>query len=337
MVGVQMTSVSIHRRALITIDAGVALLASISGSVLADGFPSRPITLVVPFAAGALNDTIARVLGEGFRSSFGQPGIVENVTGADGTLATGRVARAAPDGYTLMIGSWNTHVANSLLYPVQFDVVKDFEPVALLPDAPMLLIAKKSAPADDLKAFIGWLRANPDQASFGTAGAGSPPHMLAVLLRKQTGAQFHLVPYRGAAPAMQDVIAGQIDATFITIGAALPQVLSGSVKAYGVTAQTRVAVAPDIPTIEEAGIPNFYFSYWAGLFAPRGTPPDVIGRLGSAVAATFADPNVRQKLAAQGFEVPAPAHLTAAALSTLQKAEIAKWWPIIRESGLKAE
>jgi tripartite-type tricarboxylate transporter receptor subunit TctC len=201
----------------------------------------------------------------------------------------------------------------------------------------MLLIAKKTEPANDLKEFIAWLKANPDQASMGTAGAGSAPHMLALLFRKETGTQFHLVPYRGAAPAMQDVIAGQIDATFITIAPALPQVFSGSLKAYGVTAQRRARVAPEIPTIEEAGIPNFYFSYWAGLFAPRGTPSDIIAKLGSAVAATLGDPKVRQKLDAQGFEVPPPTRLTPAALAALQTAEIAKWWPIIKDAGIKPE
>src|SRR6516165_5896126 len=199
-------------RQLVTMAAGAMALACNSQAALSESFPSRPITLIVPFAPGALNDIVARVLSEGFRNAFGQPGIVENVTGADGTIATGRAARAAPDGYTLVVGSWNTHVANSLLYPVQYDVVKDFEPVALLPEAPMLLVAKKTGPASDLKGFIAWLRANPDQASMGTAGVGSPPHMLALLFRQQTGTRFRLVPYRGAAPAMQDVLAGQIDA-----------------------------------------------------------------------------------------------------------------------------
>jgi len=312
-------------------------LACISQAALSESFPSRPITLIVPFAPGALNDIVARVLSEGFRNAFGQPGIVENVTGADGTIATGRAARAAPDGYTLVVGSWNTHVANSLLYPVQYDVVKDFEPVALLPEAPMLLVAKKTGPASDLKGFIAWLRANPDQASMGTAGVGSPPHMLALLFRQQTGTRFRLVPYRGAAPAMQDVLAGQIDATFITTGPALPLVFSGTIKAYGVTSPRRMLAAPEIPTIEEAGIPNFYFTYWAGLFAPRGTPADVIARLASAVQATFSDPKVRQRLDALGFEVPPAAELTAAALAVRQNADIAKWWPIIGQTGMQAD
>ena len=332
-----MVRMTLHRRQVVKMAAGALAVPRLSRAALADSFPSKPITLIVPFAPGALNDTVARVLGDGLRTSLGQPGIVENVTGADGTIATARVARAAPDGYTLIVGSWNTHVANSLIYSVQYDVVKDFAPVALLPDAPMLLIAKKAEPANDLKEFVSWLKANPDQASMGTAGVGSAPHMLALLFRKQTGTQFHLIPYRGAAPAMQDVIAGQIDATFITIGPALPHVLSASVKTFGVTAQKRVAAAPDIPTLEEAGIPGFYFSYWAGLFAPRGTPSDVIAKLSAAVAATFGDPDISRKLEGQGFEIPPREQETPEGLAALQNAEIKKWWPTIKESGIKAE
>ncbi len=326
-----------HRRQIMGLAASAVAASSVSRTAWADSFPSRPITLVVPFAAGALNDIVARILGEGFRSALGQPGLVENVTGADGTIATSRVARAAPDGYALIVGSWNTHVANSLIYPVQYDIVKDFEPVALLPDAPMFLIAKKSEPANDLKEFIAWLKANPDKASIGTAGVGSAPHMLALLFRKQTGTQFHFIPYRGAAPAMQDVIAGQIDATFITAGPAMPHVLSGSIKAFGVTAEKRVPAAPQIPTMEEAGLSNFNFTYWAGLFAPRGTPKEIVAKLSAAVAATFNDPNIRQKLEGQGFEVPTNAQMTPQALAALQKSEIDKWWPIIKEAGIKAE
>jgi tripartite-type tricarboxylate transporter receptor subunit TctC len=332
-----MAPLTFHRRHILGSAAGAVAAAALLRPVRADSFPSRPITLVVPFAAGALNDIVARHLAEGFRTVFGQPGLVENVTGADGTIATSRVARAAPDGYTLIVGSWNTHVANSLIYPVQYDVVKDFQPVALLPDAPMFLIAKKAEPANDLKDFIAWLKDNPGKASIGTAGVGSAPHMLALLFRKQTGTEFRLIPYRGAAPAMQDVIAGQIDATFITVGPALSHVLSGSMKAFGVTAEQRVPAAPQIPTMEEAGLGNFNFTYWAGLFAPRGTPNDVIAKISSAVAATFDRPDMRQKLSSQGFEVPPAAQMTPQALASLQKSEIAKWWPIIKEAGIKAE
>ena len=331
-----MGRLTFHRRQILGLAAGAVAASGISPA-RADSFPSRPITLVVPFAAGALNDIVARNLAEGFRTAFGQPGIVENVTGADGTIATSRVARATPDGYTLIVGSWNTHVANSLIYPVQYDVVKDFEPVALLPDAPMLFIAKKTEPANDLNDFIARLKANPGKVSIGTAGVGSAPHMLALLFRKQTGTEFHLIPYRGAAPAMQDVIAGQIDATFITIGPALPHVLAGSMKAFGVTAEKRVPAAPQIPTMEEAGLAHFNFTYWAGLFAPRGTPAEVIAKISSAVAATFNEPKMREKLTGQGFEVPATAQMTPQALASLQKSEIAKWWPIIKEAGIKAE
>jgi tripartite-type tricarboxylate transporter receptor subunit TctC len=200
-----------------------------------------------------------------------------------------------------------------------------------------VLVAKKSTVATDLKTFIAWLKANPDKASMGTAGVGSPPHMLALLFRKQTETQFGLIPYRGAGPAMQDVVAGQIDATFITVAPALPQIASGSIKAFGLTAEKRVASAPDIPTMDEAGLPGFYFSYWSGLFAPHGTPKDVIAAVGAATRAAMNDPAVRQKLDAQALETPSAERQTPQALAQLQQAEIAKWWPIIKEAGIKAE
>jgi tripartite-type tricarboxylate transporter receptor subunit TctC len=215
--------------------------------------------------------------------------------------------------------------------------VKDFEPVVLLPDAPMVLIAKKTIPANNLDAFIAWLRANPDKASFGTAGPGSAPDLLGRLLRTKTDTQFGLVAYRGAAPAMQDVIAGQIDAVFITVAAALPHVRSGSVKAFGVTAHQRVAAAPEIPTMDEAGLHGFFFSLWAALFAPRGTPRDIIGKLNAAAMKTLADPDIRQNLEAQGFEIPPPEQQTPEALGAHQKAEIEKWWPVIKAAGIKVE
>jgi tripartite-type tricarboxylate transporter receptor subunit TctC len=263
--------------------------------------------------------------------------IVENVTGADGTIATNRVARGTPDGYTFVIGSWNTHVANGLIYSLQYDVVKDFEPVMLLPAAPMVLIAKKATPAADLKGFIAWLKANPDKASVGTAGVGSPPHMLALLFRNRTETRFSFIPYRGAGPAMQDVIAGQIDATFITVAPALPQVAAGSIKAFGLTADKRVAAAPELPTMDEAGLPDFHFSYWSGLFAPRGTPKDIVSAVGAAAVAAMRDPQTRQKLDGQAFETPPPERQTPQALADLQRAEIAKWWPIIKDAGIKAD
>lgn len=293
--------------------------------------------MVVPFAPGALSDIIARVMAEGMRTALGQTIVIENASGADGTIGSGRVARAAPDGYTLVVANWNTHVTNAAIYALEYDVVRDFEPVVLLPAAPMVLIAKKAIAAPDLNAFIAWLKANPDKASMGTAGAGSPPDLLGRMLRKDTGTQFGLVAYRGAAPAMQDVIAGQIDAMFISIAAALPQVSSGNVKALGVTTRTRMAIAPDIPTMDQAGLRGFYFSLWAAIFAPRGTPKDIIDKLNAAAVSTLADPAVRQKLEAQGFEIPPREQQSPEALRAYQQAEIEKWWPVVKAAGIKSD
>jgi tripartite-type tricarboxylate transporter receptor subunit TctC len=329
--------IKLFRRQLLQIGAGAAALAPISRFAWAQTFPSRRITIVVPFPPGALTNNVARTLAEGMHTSLGQPIIVENIAGADGTIGTGRVAHAAPDGYTLVLGTWNTHVTNGAVYALEYDVVKDFESVVLLPDAPMVLIVKKTVPANNLNEFIAWLKAYPDKASMGTAGAGSPPDVLGRLLRKETGTQFGLVPYRGAAPAMQDVLAGRIDAMFLNIAAALPQVASGSVKALGVTAEKRMAVAPEIPTMDEAGLHGFYFRFWAALFAPRGTPSGIIDKLNTAAVKTLGDPSIRQKLEAQGFEIPPPEKQTPEALAAFQKSEIEKWWPIIKEAGIRPQ
>jgi tripartite-type tricarboxylate transporter receptor subunit TctC len=326
-----------HRRHILRLAAGAVALPAVLREALAETYPSRPITIIVPFAPGALNDIVARQLSDAMGKALGQPVIIENVTGADGTIATNRVARATPDGYTLVVGNWNTQVANGLIYTSQQDAVKDFEPVMLLPAAPMVLVAKKATPASDLKGFIAWLKDNPDKASVGTAGVGSPPHMLALLFRNRTETHFSLIPYRGAGPAMQDVIAGQIDATFITVAPALPQINAGSVKAFGLTAPKRVAAAPDLPTMDETGLRDFYFSYWAGLYAPHGTPKDIVRAIGAAAAAAMNDHQVRQKLDAQAFETPPPDRQTPQALADLQAAELAKWGPIIKQAGIKAE
>ena len=327
----------IPRRQILNLALGATALPLVSRRAGAETFPSRPITVIVPFAPGALNDIVARILSVGIGASLGQPVVVENVAGADGTIATNRVSRAAPDGYTLVIGNWNTQVANGVIYSQQNDIVKDFEPVMLLPSAPMVLIAKKAMPAADLKEFIAWLEANPDKATFGTAGVGSPPHMLALMFRQQTDTRIQIIPYRGAGPAMQDVVAGQIDATFITVGPALPQVNSGAVKVFGLTAEKRMAAAASIPTMDEVGLPHFYFSYWSGLYAPHGTSKEIIKAIGAAAVEAMRDPKIREKLETQAFVIPPPDQQTSESLAALQRAEIAKWWPIIKEAGIKAD
>ena len=324
------------RRNFLHLAAGAAALPAVSRIAWAQTYPSRPITMIVPFPPGGLADVIGRIAAEGMRASLGQSIIIENVGGANGSIGTGRVARTAPDGYTLVLGIWNTHVGNAATYALQYDVVKDFAPIALLADAPLLLVAKKAIPANDLKELIAWLKANPDKASMGTVGAGSPGHLLGLLLQQETGTRFGLVAYRGAAPQTQDLVAGQIDMGFANPATALPHVQAGSIKAFAVTAKNRLAVAPDIPSVDEAGLPGLYFSLWAGLFAPRGTPSDMIGKLNSAAVNTLGDPILRQKLAEQGFEIPPRERQTPEALAAYQKAEIDKWWPIIKAANIKA-
>jgi tripartite-type tricarboxylate transporter receptor subunit TctC len=236
-----------------------------------------------------------------------------------------------------VVGIWNTHVANGATYALQYDVVKDFEPVVLLADAPLLLVASKAVPANDLKEFIAWLKLNPDKSSMGTVGAGSPGHFLGLLLQKETGTRFGLVAYRGAGPAIQDVVAGQIDTTFVNTATSLPQVRAGSIKAFAVTAKNRLAVAPDIQSVDEAGLRGLHFSLWAGLFAPRGTPKNIISKLNTAAVSTISDPIIHERLAEQGFEIPSHEQQTPEALGAYQKAEIEKWWPIIKAAGIKAE
>jgi tripartite-type tricarboxylate transporter receptor subunit TctC len=328
---------NLPRRRFLHLAAGVAALPAVSRIAWTQSYPSRPITMIVPFPPGGLADVIGRIAAEGMRASLGQSIIIENVGGANGSVGTGRVARTAPDGYTLGLGIWNTHVGNAATYALQYDVVKDFEPIALLADAPLLLVAKKAIPANDLKELIAWLKANPDKASMGTVGAGSPGHLLGLLLQQETGTRFGLVAYRGAAPQTQDLVAGQIDMGIANPATALPHVQAGSIKAFAVTAKNRLAVAPDIPSVDEAGLPGLYFSLWAGLFAPKGTPRDIIDKLNSAAVDTLSDPNMRHKLAAQGFEIPPREQQTPEALGAYQKAEIEKWWPIIKAANIRAE
>jgi tripartite-type tricarboxylate transporter receptor subunit TctC len=317
--------------------AAFALLLAGIGGLAAQTFPSRPITVVVAFAAGGSGDTITRILADHMRTELGQTLIVENVGGAAGSIGVGRVARAAPDGYTIVSGNWPTHVLNGAIYSLNYDVLKDFEPISLIATESIVLSTRKDFPAPKLSEFIAWLRANPGKASAGTVGPGSVGHIVGLFFQKETGTQFQFVPYRGLGPAMQDMIAGQIDLMFDTSANSLPQVRSGNVRALAVTSKTRLAAAPDIPTMAEAGLPGFELSNWRGLWAPKGTPRDVILKLNSAVRGALADANVRKRLGELGQELFPPEQLTPEALGARQAAEIERWWPIIKAANIKAQ
>jgi tripartite-type tricarboxylate transporter receptor subunit TctC len=324
------------RQLLASLAFTTAVLGAV-GSATAQIYPTRPITMIVPLAAGGPTDTLARIVAERMRVSLGQPVLIENVTGAAATIGVGKAARATPDGYTISIGNWFTHVLNGAIYSLQFDVLKDFEPIALLASNPLLILAKNAMPAGDLKELIAWLRANPDKASEGTSGVGSVSHVSGVFFQNATDTRFQFVPYRGAAPAMQDLVAGQVDLMFDQVSSSLPYVRGGKIRAYAVTAKTRLASAPDISTVDEAGLPGFYVSVWHALWVPKSTSKDVIRKLNSAVVDTLADPAVRQRLADLGQELPPREQQTPEALAAYQKAEIEKWWPIIKRANIKAE
>jgi tripartite-type tricarboxylate transporter receptor subunit TctC len=319
------------RRRFLHLAAGTVALPAVSRIAWAQAYPTRPITMIVPFAAGGPTDVIGRVLAERMRRSLGQPVVIENVTGADGSIGTGRAARARPDGYTIDLGSTSTHVLNGALYSLQYDVLSDFAPISPLGAFPYVLYARKTTPANDFGELITWLKANPNKASAGFASGGL--HLVTAFFKKQTGTQFTLVPYRGN-PA-QDLVAGQIDLAFNTPDQ-LPLMRAGSVKAYAVTSDARIAMAPDIPTFGEMGLPALSFSVWAGLFAPRGTPKDIIGKVSAAAVEALADESVHVRITDLGLEVFPRERQSPEVLGALVKADAAKWWPIIKEFGIKA-
>jgi tripartite-type tricarboxylate transporter receptor subunit TctC len=319
---------------------GLLTLAALSFAGVAPArtqvYPSRPVTLVVPFPAGGSTDTIARIMAEALRGPLGQSVVIENVGGASGNIAVGRVARAAPDGYTLVLGSWPTHVLNSAIFALPYDPLDDFEPVSLVATQPLLIVARPTMPAQNLTEFLAWLKADPGRATQGTAGSGGASHVAGVFFQKASGTRFQFVPYRGAAPAMQDLVAGQIDMMVDLAASSAPQVRAGAIKAYAVTSRSRLPALPDVPTVDEAGLSGFYVASWHGIWAPKGTPSETVQKLNAAVVQALADPVVRRRLSDVGQVVFPPDQLTPEAMRAYQKAEIDKWWPIIRDANIKA-
>jgi tripartite-type tricarboxylate transporter receptor subunit TctC len=322
---------------LVTLAFAGALIGTALPCARAQVYPSRPITVIVPFSAGGPTDSLMRVLSEPMRKSLGQSLVIENVTGATGSLGVARVVQAAPDGYTVSIGNTATHVINGAVFNLKYDLLNDLQPVTLLPSSPFLLDARTSIPAKNLQEFVAWAKASPKLLSAGTPGVGSIPQMAGILLENLAGVHLQFVPYRGAAPAMQDLIAGQIDMMFDQAGNSLPQVRAGAIRAYAVTAKTRLASAPDIPTADEAGVPGLYATVWNGFWVPKGTPPEIVARLNAAAVDALADPTVRQRLADLGLETPPRDLQTPQALAKLQKADAEKWWPIIKAANIKTE
>jgi len=300
-------------------------------------YPSRPITVIVPVPPGGVADPIARILADHMSAQLGQPMVIENVTGAGGSIGVARAARAAPDGHTLSIGNWLSHVGASAVYPVSYDVLKDFAPVSLMTVSPVLVIAKRNFPANDLKEMIAWLKANPDQASAATVGVGSAAHVSGAYFQKVTGTRFHFVPYRGGGPAMQDLVGGQVDLQFAEGTTALPAVRSRQVKTYAVMAPTRWFATPDVPTVDELGMPGLYLTFWHGLWVPKGTSDQIIAKLNAAVVDALADAAVRRRLTDIGQEIMPRAQQTPEALAAYHKAEAEKWWPIIRAANIRGE
>jgi tripartite-type tricarboxylate transporter receptor subunit TctC len=330
----RVSATKLPRRQFLHLAAGAAALPAASRIAKAQNYPTRPITMIVSNPAGGQTDAIGRVMAERMRGSLGQPIIIENVSGADGSIGTGRAARARPDGYTIKLGLKAEHVLNGAFYALPYDVLNDFAPISLLATTHPVLLARKTMPAKDLRELTNWLKANPNKASAGIAT--SSLNLVTAFFQKETGTQFTFVPYRGLAPATQDLVAGQIDLLFAAPDA-LPLMRAGSIKAYAVASETRLALAPNIPTFGETGLPAVSYSGWFGLFAPKGTPRDIISKVNLAAVEALADPAVRSRLVDLGMDIFPREQQTPEALGALQKADAEKWWPIIKEFGIKAQ
>jgi tripartite-type tricarboxylate transporter receptor subunit TctC len=324
-------------KSVIAVFAAAVSLALAPALGHAEDYPSRPITMIVPLAPGGSTDTLGRIMAQGMRPTLNQPVVVENTAGAAGTIGVTRAVRALPDGYTVLWGMWGTNVANGAIYPLDFDLLNDFEPVALVATQPFLIDARKTLPANNLKELIAWLKTNADKATMGTSGVGSPSHVAGVLMQQLVGAKWQMISYRSAGLATQDLLAGITDIQLDTPAVSLTHVRSGDLKAYAVTAKQRIAVAPDIPTTDEAGLPGFYFSFWHAMWAPKGTPKPIIARLNAAIVAALEDPDTRKKLVDLAQEIYPRDQQRPEALYAFQKAEVEKWWPIIKAAGIKAQ
>jgi tripartite-type tricarboxylate transporter receptor subunit TctC len=324
-------------RKWLTMMAATILGLGSAGMAVAQDYPTHPVTMIVPFPAGGATDTLARFLAEKMRAILGQPIIIENVAGAAGSIGVGRAVRAPADGYTLSIGTSTTHMLTGGLYALSFDLFRDIEPVIQIGSEPLLIVGRKNLPADDLKGLIAWLRANPDKASVGIAGVGATGHLTGISIQKETGTKFQFVPYRGNAPAMQDLLAGQIDFMIEPSSNFKSLAASGSVMPFAITGRTRLPSSPDIPTADEAGLPGFFASLWYGLWVPRGTPKDIVAKLNATLVQVLADPAVKKRLDDLGIQITPLAQQSPEALRAFQKAEAERWWPIIKASNIKAE
>jgi tripartite-type tricarboxylate transporter receptor subunit TctC len=324
-------------RQLPAIMAAVLLGLACAGDAAAENYPAHPITMIVPFPAGGATDTLARFLAEKMRGALGQPIIIENIAGAAGSIGVGRAVRSPADGYTLSIGTSTTHMLTGGLYALSFDLLKDLAPVILIGSEPLLIVGKKDLPADDLKGLIAYLKANPDKASVGIAGVGATGHLSGISFQKATGTKFQFVPYRGNAPAMQDLLAGQIDFMIEPSSNFKSLVAAGSVKPFAVTGKARLPSSPNIPTADEAGLPGFFASLWYGLWVPKNTPKDIVATLNATMVQVLADPSVKERFADLGIQISPLDQQSPEALRALQKAEAERWWPIIRAANLKAE
>lgn len=314
-----------------------AALLAMTVAAAADDYPNRPITVIVPFPAGGPTDSIIRNLGERMRVSLGQPVVVEYVSGAGGTVGTARAARAAADGYTIICGHVGTHVTNGAVYSLPFDLVKDFAPISLLPSNPYLIVVNKGLPVGNLKEFMAYVKANPGKVNMGHPGVGTGPHLVAVQLAERAGGSINYIPYRGAAPAMIDLLAGQINLMVDQVQNSLVHVRAGSIKALAIASPTRNAQVPDVPTVDEAGAPGLHMSLWYGFWAPAGTPAPIVAKLQSAVQEALADPEVRGRLTGLGMEIPPRERQNPEALAAQQKADIEKWWPVIKAANIKVQ